>query len=146
MITYMYNLKSRDGNFYYMSNDIMQDLELKSILGIVLPSLLAVQTITILVAFGISLFSSRKIAVPLYKVEKWASRLKTGNLNTTLAFREEDGLEDLISNCNGVSHFYHSLLSEIKESVRCIEQQPQDLDNVNIQTKKMKDLLNRVQL
>ena len=72
IVTLVYNSKSQSGTFYYMSNDIMEDLELTSIIQTVLPSLVAAQCVTILIAFAVGLFSSRKIAVPIYKIEKWA--------------------------------------------------------------------------
>jgi len=35
-LSLLYNIKSQKGSFYYMSNDIRQDIELKSMLGIML--------------------------------------------------------------------------------------------------------------
>ena len=76
-----------------MSNDIMKDLQLKSILGIILPPVVAAELVAVLLAFGIGLFSSEKSQF-LFTRSKWAAKLKNGKLNTTLAFREEDRLKD----------------------------------------------------
>lgn len=107
--------KSRDGSFYYMSNDVMQDLELTSVLGIILPALITAQLVSLVIAFAIGLFSSRKVAVPIYKIEKWATQLRAGNLNTKLVFRERERktTSELTRECNGVSDFYKALFSEI---------------------------------
>ena len=58
LVMFLYNLKSSEGSFYYMSNDMMQDLELKNIIGIVLPSIIVVEIIAIMIAFGIGLILS----------------------------------------------------------------------------------------
>ncbi len=107
--------KSREGSFYYMSNDVMQDLELTSVLGIILPALITAQLVSLVIAFAIGLFSSRKVAVPIYKIEKWATQLRAGNLNTKLVFRERERktTSELTRECNGVSDFYKAIFSEI---------------------------------
>ena len=69
-VSLVYNSKSQSGSFYYMSNDTKQDLELKNILEVILPSVIGAQLVTLLIGLGIGLFSSRKIAVPIYKFEK----------------------------------------------------------------------------
>jgi formate hydrogenlyase subunit 3/multisubunit Na+/H+ antiporter MnhD subunit len=72
-LTVVYNSKSHNGSFYYMSNDIRQDLELKNILEFILPSVVAAQIFSIVIGLGIGLFSSenggadlqiRKMGVP----------------------------------------------------------------------------------
>jgi uncharacterized membrane protein len=68
-VSLVYNVKSKNGSFYYMSNDTKQDLELKNILEVILPSVIGAQIISMLIGLGIGLFSSRKIAVPIYKFE-----------------------------------------------------------------------------
>jgi hypothetical protein len=70
-VSLVYNSKSQGGSFYYMSNDTKQDLELKNILEVILPSVIGAQLISLIIGLGIGLFSSRKIAVPIYKFEKW---------------------------------------------------------------------------
>lgn len=145
VLMFLYNLKSKEGSFYYMSNDIMQDLELKNIIGIVLPSILIVEITAIFIAFGIGLISSRKIAVPIYKIERWASNLKMGKLNTTLAFREEDHLSDLTTQCNNVTDFYRSIFKDIRQHT---ENMANTNDPANIQNEinALQQLLKRVEL
>ncbi|MDO5576263.1 MAG: hypothetical protein Q4F84_04225, partial [Fibrobacter sp.] len=109
-----------------MGNDLMQDLQLKSMLGIVLPPIVIVELIAILISFGMGLYSSRKIAVPIYKIEKWAARLKSGKLNTTLAFREENSFKELTIQCNGVSEFYRKIFTEINNHNKMIAENPND--------------------
>jgi len=143
---HIYNSKSREGSFYYMSNDIMQDLQLKSILVIVLPPVVAAELIAVLLAFGIGLFSSRKIAVPVYKIEKWAAKLKNGKLNTTLAFREEDRLKELAVQCNAATDFYRQIFSEIKTHTENISEFPTQPEKVIDSSNRIKELLSRIDL
>jgi methyl-accepting chemotaxis protein len=121
-VSLVYNSKSQGGSFYYMSNDTKQDLELKNILEVILPSVIGAQLITLLIGLGIGLFSSRKIAVPIYKFEKWVSQLKTGNLLTRIEFRERAEMEDLTHECNTLADFYRQKFIEIDAAVASIEQ------------------------
>jgi signal transduction histidine kinase len=98
------------------------------------------------VAFVIGMFSSRKIAVPLYKVEKWAYRLRNGKLNSELAFREEDRLEDLTSQCNGVTEFFRKTFLEIQELTSSIEQNPENTALVKYRIAAIKRVLEKVEM
>ena len=146
LLAVIYNIKSQQGSFYFMSDDVMQDLELTSVLGIILPPIIAVEVIAVLIAFGIGLFSSRAVAVPLYKIEKWAVRLKNGKLNTTLAFREEKMMKDLTIQCNAVTDFYRSLVSDIREHTDAISHKPNDVPVVVLRTQRIRELLDKVEL
>jgi hypothetical protein len=121
-VSLVYSSKSQNGSFYYMSNDTKQDLELKNILEVILPSVIGAQLVTLFIGLGIGLFSSRKIAVPIYKFEKWVSQLKTGNLLTRLEFREKSEMEDLTHQCNSLADFYRDKFIEIEAAASSIEQ------------------------
>ena len=142
----VYNSKSQHGSFYYMSNDVMQDLQLTSILGIVLPALVAAQAVSLVIAFGIGLFSSRKVAVPIYKIEKWAGQLRTGNLNTRLAFREKEQkmTADMTRECNGVVEYYRAVFSEINAATEAMDADVADGANVRKRLDSIKTTLTKV--
>jgi methyl-accepting chemotaxis protein len=149
VLVVVYNAKSQYGSYYYMSNDIRQDLqllELKSILGTILPPILAVELVGVTIAFIIGLISSRKIAVPIYKVEKWAHRLRNGKLNSQLAFRTEDRLEDLTSQCNGVTEFFRKTCQEISEHADAISYNPQNPEFVKEHAAAIKKILDKMEL
>jgi methyl-accepting chemotaxis protein len=146
LLAFIYNTKSQQGSFYYMSNDVMQDLELTSVLGIILPPLIVVEILAVLVAFIIGLVSSRAVAVPLYKIEKWATRLKTGKLNTTLAFREEKVMKDLTIQCNAVTDFFRSLCIDLREHADAIAHKPNDVPVVVLRAQRIRELLDKVEL
>lgn len=121
LLSFMYNTKSQDGSFYYMSNDIRQDLELTSILGIILPALITAQIVSLIIAVVIGMFSSRKAAVPVYKLEKWAIQLKKGRLKTQLGFREITEMKDLTIQCNALADTYRHIFKEIDTALENIQ-------------------------
>jgi methyl-accepting chemotaxis protein len=146
ILAWLYNVKSQAGSFYYMSNDVMQDLELTSILGVVLPAIAAAQLVSLVIAFAIGLFSSRKAAVPVYKIEKWAGQLRSGNLNTLLAFRDQDDLKELELQCNGVTDFYRGVLSEVHEVLESLEREGAQSEELSAHAEKLKKALRKVVL
>jgi len=143
-LTVVYNSKSHNGSFYYMSNDIRQDLELKNILEFILPSVVAAQIFSIVIGLGIGLFSSRKMAVPIYKFEKWVSQLKNGNLNTKISFRENEEMNDLTVECNALAAYYRDVFKEIAAALAQIEKEaagnPAAMDSI----RQMKKTLEKV--
>jgi signal transduction histidine kinase len=128
-----------------MSNDIMQDLQLTSILGVVLPALITAQIVTIAVAIVIGLFSSRKAAVPVYKLEKWAMQLKKGKLKTHLGFRETKEMRDLTIQCNALADTYIQIFTDIGESMRIIsEDRVYKSQSVTQEIESIKEILNKL--
>ncbi|MBN1984149.1 MAG: hypothetical protein JW795_21645 [Chitinivibrionales bacterium] len=124
ILAYAYHAQSKNGTFYYMSNDIMQDLQLRTVVGIVLPPMIAAQVVSFLIAIGIGMFSSRKVAVPIYKLERWASQIRVGKFKTQLAFRENKIMRELTIECNGLASMLCRLFSDIDRSLEAISKDP----------------------
>ena len=143
-LTVLYNSKAHGGSFYYMSNDMRQDLELKNILEFVLPSVIGAQLFSIVIGLGIGLFSSRKMAVPIYKFEKWVSQLKSGNLNTKISFRETEEMKDLTVECNAMAGYYQDLFREISASIDELEKSAAGNPAAMEQVKQVKTALEKV--
>jgi methyl-accepting chemotaxis protein len=143
-LSFMYNSKSKNGSFYYMSNDSKQDLELKNVIEVILPSVVGAQLFSIVVGLGIGLFSSRKMAVPIYKFEKWVFQLKNGNLNTKLSFRENEEMKDLTLQCNALAEYYRDVFKEIDNAVAALEKSSVGNPAVLEQLKQMKKVLQKV--
>lgn len=144
VLIFIYNSKAQAGSFYYMSNDVMQDLELKNILGIILTPIITVEFIAILVSFVIGLFSSRKVAVPIYKIEKWVAALSKGRLNAELTFREEDHLTDFSEKCNAATEFYRKSLSSINLLAENISKNPSDPAQVHKDISAIREILGKI--
>lgn len=144
LLAWYYNAKSSSGSFYYMSNDLMRDLEPTSILGIILSTLLVAQAVSFVVAFMIGLFTSRKAAIPIYKIEKWASQLRGGNLNIRLAFREHEEMADLTRECNAATDYYRRTLSELRAVTLAMGDTTGDEAKVKIGLEAVGKILGRV--
>ncbi len=145
VLAFIYYAESRGGSFYYMSHDVTADLKLQNILGLILPAILSAQLVGLILALGVGLFSSRKIAVPLYKIERWAGELSKGKLNTRLAFRENTEMRELTTKCNSVTDMYRNLLSEIRDSVEALERDESKSASVAREVTNMKAKLQRVE-
>ena len=122
ILAIIYNSKTSGGNFFYMSSNTMEDLKLMSILSIILPSLITAQAVTLIIAAAIGLFSSRKAAVPVYKLEKWAFQIKSGHLKTQLGFRDNKEMKDLEVQCNALTNNFRHLFSDIEHAVQNIQE------------------------
>jgi len=120
-IVMTYYLKSNSGDFYFMSKDLTKGLEQKSLLTTILPTLLTVELICLLVALYIGLFASRKIAVPLYRIQMWAKEIVKGNLEYNLLFREKTECRELENSCNMLAKTLKADLDQIKEKIQVLE-------------------------
>ncbi len=145
LLAVAYNAKSQGGSFYYMSNNIMEDLKLQSILGIILPALISAQLVSLVIGFAIGCFSSRKVAVPIYKIEKWATQLRNGKLNTHLAFREGEEMKELTIQCNAVADKFKRMCNDISDSVERMQHVPDKPGAVSSHLSRIKSILDEVE-
>ncbi|MCX7727653.1 MAG: hypothetical protein N2053_12500 [Chitinispirillaceae bacterium] len=91
-----------------------QNLNREHIIFLILPALIVSILVSVIVAFGIGLYASRKYAVPIYKLEQWASLLKSGKLGAMLRFREKEEMKELSDKCNQLSKEIMNRFLEIK--------------------------------
>ena len=145
LLGFVYQKQSKKGTFYYMSNDIMQDLELKNILSLTLPAVISAQIATLIITIGIGMFSSRKIAVPLYKIEKWILDIRKGKFKTVLQFRENHENVELTTQCNELTKQLRAFFSCIDISVMKIIKDPSPKSPLVItEISKIKSLLQQI--
>lgn len=116
-----YYAKSGTGYFYFMSNNLNEELQRQNMLQTILPSLLVAELVSILIGFWIGLFSSRKLAVPIYKIETWIAKLKKGDLNAKIGFREKGEFSELCTLCNSLSDKLHEVFSETDQKLSALE-------------------------
>ena len=122
----VYYYKSGSGYFYFMSNDLMEDLQRQSILKTILPSLLIAEFVSIVLGFSIGLFSSRKFALPVYKIEQWLDKIIKGEFGTKIFFREKEEFKEMTYKCNLLSDSLVKKFSSINEQLSSIEQSVSD--------------------
>lgn len=103
-LVFVYYMKFDNTAFYPVSFDSAASIgERENILSIILPSVIISAFINILIAAAIGLYASRKYAVPIFKLEKWADLLNEGHMAAKLSFREKEEMKELSSKCNSLS-------------------------------------------
>lgn len=122
----VYYVKSGSGYFYFMSNDLMEDLKRQSILETILPSLIIAEAVSVLVGILIGLFSSRKIALPVFKIEQWLQKLVDGDYGARLIFREKEEFQTMSRLCNQVSESLVSMFGRVHDDLEATEKSLQD--------------------
>ncbi len=117
----VYYLKFKTGYFYFMTEDMNADLIRHNIWSLVLPSAGPSFIIALLLGVHIALFSSRKIAIPLYKIKKWAEFLFRGDLTYQVVMRKSDNMRELQTSCNQVSKKYLEIVQTIENMASSTE-------------------------
>ncbi len=115
-VALVYALKYKSGYFYYLSQNMEGDLIRRNIWELLLPSFVFSAFGTILLGLGISLYSSRKIALPLFKIRRWAENVFAGNFKHRVTLRDNDNLDELMTSCNQVSRSYSALLQKLQDT------------------------------
>ncbi len=119
----------------YQLDRITQDLSRENIFDILLPALLISAIVSIMLSFGIGLYSSRKYTVPIYKLEQWISLLLQGKFSATMQFREKDEMSELSGKC-------HNLGVELQKTFISIRTQVERLKEENASPEAIQNLEN----
>jgi methyl-accepting chemotaxis protein len=120
----------------YQLDRITQDLSRENILSIILPALVISAIVSIILALGIGLYSSRKYAVPIYKLEQWLSLLIKGKIGASLQFREKEEMKELSDKCNKLGSELQTIFQKIHNSVETLKENKaspeviQDFENI----------------
>jgi len=105
----------------YIWNQDNNNLQKEHIVNLILPTLIISSLVGLIVAFGIGLYASRKYAVPVYKIEQWASMLMSGKMTAILKFREQEEMKELSQKCNEVGTLFRDTLVDIRAKVRAVQ-------------------------
>ncbi len=121
-----------------MNERLDDNLVRQGIWELVLPSFIIAEFIAVLAALFLSLNASRRISVPLYKMNQFAMALQEGDLRFRMHFRKDDELEELAASCNGVVDKLAVTLKEVSHILEKSEiaEQPE--------VKKLRLALNRL--
>jgi len=79
------------------------------------PALWVMLTVSIIVGVLAGLYASRKVALPIYKVEQWAAELEKGNMKRPLGMRDNDYWEEMATYCNNFLKNIKSDFNQIEE-------------------------------
>ncbi|MBN1983204.1 MAG: hypothetical protein JW795_16840, partial [Chitinivibrionales bacterium] len=114
---------------------------------IILPSLIVSSVVNIFIGICIGLYASRKYAVPIFKLEKWAVLLRDGRFNTHLNFREETEMRELCARCNDLSAALCDIFKQIHTQTIALVEVNEELKNQKIAKpiNAIRDLLNTLE-
>lgn len=116
-LVFIYYIKFDNTAFYPVSFDSAASIgERENILSIILPSVIISAFINILIAIAIGLYASRKYAVPIFKLEKWADLLSEGKMAAKLHFREKEEMKELSGKCNSLSESLRKKFENIQNA------------------------------
>jgi methyl-accepting chemotaxis protein len=110
-----------DTTVLYMFNEVTNGLDKESVVNIILPTLIISSAVGLVLAFGIGLYASRKYAVPVFKIESWASQLLGGRMTVALKFREKEEMKDLSDKCNQLGAMFRETMAGIRRDVRGLQ-------------------------
>jgi methyl-accepting chemotaxis protein len=69
-------------------------------LKVTYPGFWIAATVALIAGFIVGIYASRKVALPIYKVEQWSRLLKNGDLKAYLGMRESDFWGEMSETCN----------------------------------------------
>jgi len=110
-----------DTTVVYMFNENSNALGKESVVGLILPTLIISSVVGLALAFGIGLYASRKYAVPVFKIEQWASQILNGDMTAMLRFREKEEMKDLSDKCNELGAMFREIMVGIQKDVKVLQ-------------------------
>lgn len=117
-ILYLYHREFGESSIYVMDkSSALYPLDRRGLLNLLLPAVGATTLMGMLLGWLMAFGASRRIALPIYKVEQWARRVSKGDLHVRLGFRKADRLQDLADACNGALDKVRMDLLEIQSVV-----------------------------
>jgi len=111
---------------FYSMDKTTDALAKQNIFSILLPVLGVSVLANLLIALGIGFYASRKYAIPIFKLEQWASLLLQGKMTAILHFREKEEMNELTSKCNEVANFFRQHFISVKKQVEAAQKVHQD--------------------
>ena len=90
----------------------------QGLLDALIPAFIIADLVSLAIGLVMSLYFSRKISVPIYRVSKWAEVIERGDLSYRLQFRPGDDLQNLEDACNRVSIKYGKLIDELRREIQ----------------------------
>jgi methyl-accepting chemotaxis protein len=116
LLTYLAKYKS--AAFYRVTFNVGASIgNRENIIAIIFPSLLISSIVNLFLGVGLGLYTSRKYAVPIFKLEQWVNLLRSGHLTAQLRFREKEEMLELSTSCNELTEEIRSKFEQIEKEV-----------------------------
>lgn len=100
-----------------VNQSLMGVLVEENLMDIVVPAFVIADLVSLAIGLWLSLYFSRKITVPIFRVSKWAEVVAQGDLTFRLKFRPGDDLQGLEDACNKVSETYAKIIEDLRRQI-----------------------------
>lgn len=102
-IAVVYSWKFQGRGIFLLSQNSFLPLERLSMLSVLAPAIAICAVVSLGCGVLLAMSTSRRVALPIYKVTRWARLVADGELKVCLGFRKGDRLDELAHACNQVS-------------------------------------------
>lgn len=96
----------------------------ENLMDVIIPAFAIADLVSLAIGLGISLYFSRKISVPVYRISKWSEAVSGGDLTRRLRFRPGDELGSLEESCNRVSETYLKVIEDLRRQIAAADASP----------------------
>lgn len=100
-----------------VSAGLMEALVEENLMDVVVPAFVVADLVSLAIGLGLSLYFSRKISVPIYRIGIWAGEVCKGDLSYRLKFRPGDDLQAMEDACNKVSETYARIIEDMRRQI-----------------------------
>jgi methyl-accepting chemotaxis protein len=100
-----------------VNGNLMETLLEENLMDVIVPAFVVADLVSLAVGLALSLYFSRKISVPIYRIGKWADEVSAGNLGSRLKFRPGDDLQTLEAACNRVGETYSKIIEDLRRQI-----------------------------
>lgn len=120
-----------------VSAGLMDMMVEENLMDVIVPAFVVADLVSLAIGLGLSLYFSRKLSVPIYRISKWAEVVTSGDLGFRLKFRPGDDLQSLEEACNKVTDTYAKVIEDMRRQITEANLQlPSSLDAVTAAQKR----------
>jgi hypothetical protein len=102
-------LGNQEGGIDMVNAGLMDVLVEENLMDVIVPAFVIADLVSLAIGMWLSLYFSRKISIPIYRVTKWAEVVTSGDLSFRLKFRPGDDLQSLEEACNHLCRHHRRL-------------------------------------
>ncbi len=100
-----------------VSAGLMEALVEENLMDVVVPAFVVADLVSLTIGLGLSLYFSRKLSIPIYRIGIWAGEVSKGDLSYKLKFRPGDDLQAMEDACNTVSETYARIIEDLRRQI-----------------------------
>jgi methyl-accepting chemotaxis protein len=89
----------------------------ENLMDVIVPAFVIADLVSLAIGLWLSLYFSRKLSVPIYRITKWAEVVTSGDLSYRLKFRPGDDLQSLEEACNRVADTYAKVIEDMRRQI-----------------------------